>query len=211
LGRDLGMDVIYPMMTGRFSEALLAVNNRISNMPQTTWSYPPKAGTLFLLGREDEAIELLGARDTLFTHHIYYLQESAKWHYYLKEYENSKNQLKKYTTIFTDRPPIILWLSAVHEHIDGNEEGITEYLNELNKRYEKRDSGSPAWFMALYYCHSQDYESAFNWLQKSYDQHEMEMVWLREEPLLIPLRNDKRYLELYTKVGFPIEPYSIPE
>ena len=95
--------------------------------------------------------------------------------------------------------------------MDGNEEGVTEYLSELNKRYENGDSGSPAWFMALYYCHSQDYESAFNWLQKSYDRHEMEMVWLREEPLLIPWRNDKRYLELYTKMGFPIELHSTPE
>ncbi len=211
LGRDLGMDVIYPMMTGRFSETLLALNTRISNMPQTIWSYPPKAGTLFFLDREDEAIALLGTCDTLFTHHIYYLQESAKWYYYLEEYEKSKNQLKKLTAIFPDRPPIVLWLSAVHQHMDGNEEGVTEYLDELNKRYENRDSGSPAWFIALYYCHSQDYERAFNWLQKSLDRHEMEMSWLREEPLLIPLRNDTRYLELYAKVGFPMEPHSIPE
>ncbi|MGB5268948.1 MAG: hypothetical protein WBN52_00475 [Eudoraea sp.] len=211
LGRDLGMDVIYPMMTGRFSETLLTLNNRILNMPQTIWSYPPKAGTLFFLDREDEAIELLGNCDKLFTHHIYYLQESAKWYYYLEEYEKSKNQLKKFTTIFPDRPPIILWLSAVHEHRDDNEEGIAKYLSELNRRYEDGASGSPAWFIALYYCAIEDYEEAIIWLQRAYDRHEVEMIWLREEPLLIPLRNDTRYLELYSKVGFPMEPYSIPE
>ena len=211
LGRDLGMDVIYPMMTGRYSETLLALDQRILNMPQTIWSYPPKAGTLFLLERKDEAIELLGTCDTLFTHHIYYLQESAKWYYYLEKDEKSKNQLQKYITIFPDRPPVILWLSAVHGEIDGNKEITAQYLNELKKRYDEGSSGSPAWFIALYYCHIRDYESVFDWLQKSYDRHEVELIWLREEPLFIPVRNDARYLELYSKVGFPMEPHSIPE
>ena len=211
LGRDLGMDVIYPMMTGRYSETLLALDQRILNMPQTIWSYPPKAGTLFLLERKDEAIELLGTCDTLFTHHIYYLQESAKWYYYLEKDEKSKNQLQKYITIFPDRPPVILWLSAVHGEIDGNKEITAQYLNELKKRYDEGSSGSPAWFIALYYCHIRDYESVFEWLQKSYDRHEVELIWLREEPLLIPVRNDSRYLELYRKIGFPMEPHSLPE
>ena len=211
LGRDLGMDVDYPLKTGRFSEALLAINNRISNMPQTIWSYPPKAGALFLLGKKEEAIDLLGTCDSLFTHHIYYLQESAKWYYYLEEYEKSKNQLKKFTTIFPDRPPIVLWLSAVNEHMDGNEEGIVKYLSELNKRYEDGTSGSPAWFISLYYCAIEDYENAIIWLQRSYVRHEVEMIWLREEPLLIPLRNDTRYLELYANVGFTMEPHSTVE
>ena len=211
LGRDLGMDVIYPMLTGRYSETLLALDQRILNMPQTIWSYPPKAGTLFLLERKDEAIELLGTCDTLFTHHIYYLQESAKWYYYLEKDEKSKNQLQKYITIFPDRPPVILWLSAVHGEIDGNKEITAQYLNELKKRYDEGSSGSPAWFIALYYCHIRDYESVFEWLQKSYDRHEVELIWLREEPLLIPVRNDSRYLELYRKIGFPMEPHSLPE
>ncbi|MGB5437635.1 MAG: helix-turn-helix domain-containing protein [Maribacter sp.] len=211
LGRDLGMDVIYPMMTGRYSETLLALDQRISNMPQTIWSYPPKAGTLFLLGRKDEASELLGTCDTLFTHHIYYLQESAKWYYYLEEDEKSKSQLQKYITIFTDRPPVILWLSAVHGEMDGNKESAAQFLSELNKRYVDGSSGSPAWFMALYYCHIRDYESAFDWLQKSYDRHEVELIWLREEPLLTPVHKDSRYLELYLNIGFPINPHSLPE
>ena len=106
---------------------------------------------------------------------------------------------------------MILWLNAVHEEINGNIEGANKYLSELQDKYEKEDSGSPAWFIALYYCHSKDYENAFTWLQKSYERHEAEMIWLREEPLLIPLRNDKRYLEMYDKVGFTMEPHRTPE
>ena len=76
------------------------------------------------------------------------------------------------------------------------------YLDELKNLYDKHSSGSPAWFIALYYCYFEDYENTFIWLQKSYDRHDAEMTWLQEEPLLIPLRNDERYKDLYHKIGF---------
>ena len=135
-----------------------------------------------------------------------YLGIATRYYLYMEEYESSKALLTKVMTKFPDRPPVILWLSAVHGEIDGNKEIAAQYLNELNKRYDERSSGSPAWFIALYYSHIRDYESVFDWLQKSYDRHEVELLWLREEPLLIPVRNDSRYLELYRKVGFPMKP-----
>ena len=114
-------------------------------------------------------------------------------------------------TNFSDRPPLVLFLKAVYEKMDGNMEGVNKYLGDVQKRYEEEKSGSPAWFMALYYCTVNDYENVFSWLQKSYDRHEMEMIWLREEPLLIPLRNDERYKILYNKVGFPMESHGSTE
>jgi hypothetical protein len=95
--------------------------------------------------------------------------------------------------------------------MDGNSAKATKYLDELKNEYKKGSSGSPAWFIALYYAHSKDYENTFEWLLKSYDRHEVEMTWLREEPLLAPLRNDLRYIKLYQSIGFtsiglPIKP-----
>ncbi|MCK5281208.1 MAG: hypothetical protein KAK04_21790, partial [Cyclobacteriaceae bacterium] len=128
---------------------------------------------------------------------------TAKLYYYLDEYEKSKNHLKKVMINFPDHPPILLWLNAVYHHMDGNNEDVARYLSELNEKYDEGPSGSPAWFIALYYCTLKDYENAFIWLQKSYDRHEVEMTWFKEEPLLIPLRNDPRYKDLYRKIGFP--------
>ncbi len=73
-------------------------------------------------------------------------------------------------------------------------------------RFEANESGSPAWFTALYYASIGNHEKALEWLQKSYDRHEVEMIWLREEPVLKPVRSDPRYIELYHKVGFPMPP-----
>ncbi len=119
------------------------------------------------------------------------------------EYEQARNQLKKIRiNLPNDNPSILIWLDAIFAEIDKENENATLYLDQLIQLYDTHSSGSPAWFIALYYSYFEDYENTFIWLQKSYNRHEVEMTWLREEPLLIPLRNDKRYKDLYHKIGF---------
>lgn len=197
----------YLLHTGRYEESLAVINQRLYEYPASGFMQAWKAQALFFLNRKEEAINHLRSNDKLFNDHIDYLREASKCYYYLGEYESSKTLLKKIMTNFSDRPPTILWLNAIYNQKDSN----NKYLSELQKKYETEASGSPAWFIALYHCHTQDYEKAFVWLQKSYVRNEAEIIWLREEPLLIPLRNDQRYIELYAKVGFPIGPHSTPE
>lgn len=44
---------------------------------------------------------------------------------------------------------------------------------------------------------------AFEWLDKAYKDHEVEMYWLKVEPPFEPLYNDPRWQEMLDKVGFP--------
>ncbi|MGB5430157.1 hypothetical protein, partial [Eudoraea sp.] len=138
----------------------------------------------------------------LYSDDWFYLRESTKLHYYLENYKPFEDQLKRLMANFSDRPPLLFWLNAVHDHMNGDYEGALSNVRELQKSYENETSGSPAWFIALYYCTLQDYDKAFIWLQRSYDRHEVELTWFREEPLLIPLKNDPRYKVLYDKIGF---------
>ena len=120
----------------------------------------------------------------------------------LGDYEKSKIQLKKIRTHFlNENPSILIWLDAVFAQIS-NANNVNLYLNELKNLYEKHESGSPAWFIALYYCYIEDYEKTFIWLENSFNRHEVELTWLREEPLLTPIKEDVRYKDLYTKIGF---------
>ena len=45
-------------------------------------------------------------------------------------------------------------------------------------------------------------DSAFQWLQKGFDNHEVEMHWLKADRLFSPLHNDLRFQELLNKIGF---------
>jgi TolB-like protein len=203
--------ILYGLQTGKYDESFARINRQLKESPIGSYPYIFKAQALFFLNRKEETTNLLKSIDKLFNDDIMYLRIATRYYFYLEEYENSKVLLNKILTSFSDRPPIVLWLSALHAHRDGNTENLHGYLNDLRNRYEAGESGSPAWFLALYYSIIGEYDEAFEWLQKSYDRHEVEMIWLREEPALIPLRNDKRYLDLYTKVGFPMEPHSLPE
>jgi tetratricopeptide (TPR) repeat protein len=197
------VDLDYLEKTGRYNEALENTNRRILFDPTVGVNYSFKAELLFFLGTNEEAIDLLETFDPLYDNDWWYLRETAKLYYYLEEYEKSRNHLNLLMNNFEDRPPILLWLNAVYYQMDGESMEAERYLEKLNNRYRDHASGSPAWFLALYYCTLDDYETAFIWLKKSCDRHEVEMTWLREEPLLIPVRDDPRYKNLYRKIGFP--------
>ena len=48
-----------------------------------------------------------------------------------------------------------------------------------------------------------DYDSAFEWLNKAYDQRDIQLVSLKTDPSLDPMRNDQRFHELVKRVGLP--------
>ena len=194
------------LQTGRINEALDMINELIEKRPNSGFVRANKAEALFHLGRYDEAIYQLESNDSLIIRHMTPLREAAKISFNLKNYERSKWYLEQYMSITEERPPIIIWLNASHSARDGNVEETQKHLIKLENLYETKASGSPAWFLALYYCWTGDHENAFAWLQKAYDRHEIEMIWLREEPVLKPLRSDPRYVDLYHKVGFPTPP-----
>ena len=198
-----GLILDYAIKTGRYSEAFLINERYIKDFPNTSHLYSFKAEILMFLDKKDESLEILERNNSLFSDDLYYLRGSTKLYFYLKEYEKSRTQLKKIRVKFpNENPSILIWLDAIFAKMNGNNEKADQYIDQLVNLYKTHSSGSPAWFVALYYCYFKDYENTFIWLQKSYDRHEVEMTWFREEPLLIPIRNDRRYKDLYNKVGF---------
>ena len=192
----------YAIKTGRYIQAAKGMDQLLLIDPSFGVLFCFKAETLMFRNKPGEALKLLESTNSLYDDNLWYLRESAKNYYYLGEFEKSKHQLDKILTKFPDYPPILMWMNAVYAKMDGDEKNIAKYLTQLHKEYHSGSSGSPAWFLAMYHCHLKDYEEAFVWLQRSYERHEVELTWLREEPLLAPVRNDSRYKELYKNIGF---------
>ncbi|MBT8179568.1 MAG: helix-turn-helix domain-containing protein [Eudoraea sp.] len=201
------LKITYCLQTGRYEEAL-ALNEQLHiEYPNSVFLITSKALTLSSLNKSEEAFKILKSSDKLYSDHIMYLRIASRAYFYMKEYESAYNHLNKFIQTFPERPPTVLWILAACEYQKGNLEAAKKYIAEIENKYEEGASGSPAWFLALYYASIGDYEQAFEWLQNSYDRHEVEMIWLREEPPLKPLRSDPRYVELYHKVGFPMPPH----
>ena len=213
---DSSLKTLFEIHTGRYQEALKTNENLTryftdqGDIPYgRTIGY--RAMALYYLGRYAEATKKLNEYEDLLWDDAVYLMESAKWYYYLGAYPESRRSLEEMRNEYQESSPFVWFLTAVYAHEDSNSEEVENALSEMQQKYESRQSGSPAWHLALYYAHIGDYESCLNWLQSSFDRHEVEMIWLRAEPLLEPLRNDPRYLEIYKNVGFPVPPLSVPE
>ncbi len=198
--KDLMYD--FRIKIGEYKKALKHIDKLILDDPKGVY-YGKKAEILFLMGRKNQCEALLEKHDALFNDG-FYVRESAKWHYYLGNYEKSRKQLRKLAEISGNLPSIAIWLHAVHANIDGDSQLANEKYEILRNRFDNQESGSPAWFIALFYFHSNVPDKGFQWLKRSFDRHEVEMIWLRAEPLLAPYRSDSRYIELYNKMQFPV-------
>jgi thiamine kinase-like enzyme len=65
--------------------------------------------------------------------------------------------------------------------------------------------GSPSFFAAAVYTAMRENEKALQMLGKACTDHEVEMYWLKVEPLFRPLHGDPQFENLLFKIGFKQE------
>ena len=58
-------------------------------------------------------------------------------------------------------------------------------------------------FIAIIYIGLTEKDEAFAWLEKSYQDREFWLCWLKMDPKLDSLRSDSRFIDLMRRVGFP--------
>ena len=101
------------------------------------------------------------------------------------------------------RPPNFLAELAVSYAANGDQIKTKDILQELHTYFEKNGKGSPAYYLGMIYANLDDKDKAFEWLEQASKLHEVEMVWLKMDPLARPLHGDSRYEDLLDRVGFP--------
>jgi len=91
-----------------------------------------------------------------------------------------------------------IYLGVAYAHA-GEREKAQEILKQLQtgKNYV-----SPA-ELAILYGALGDKEAAFQSLEKAYTAHDLQLVFLKVDPSLDPLRDDPRFQDLIRRVGFP--------
>jgi TolB-like protein/Tfp pilus assembly protein PilF len=96
-------------------------------------------------------------------------------------------------------PRLIGWMGAAYARM-GNTEKSMELIEELKLTVV----GSTAFFIAVIYAALDNKPLALEWLQNAYENHEMEIPWLKTEPQLYTLHDEPAFQSLIDKVGFPI-------
>jgi TolB-like protein/Tfp pilus assembly protein PilF len=83
----------------------------------------------------------------------------------------------------------------------GKRDEANEILNNLKERQQREYV--PAFNIALIYAGLGKVDEAFAWLEKAFEERSSWLVSLRIEPLLEPLRSDRRFEDLAQRVGLP--------
>jgi tetratricopeptide (TPR) repeat protein len=159
--------------------------------------------TLFWLGRIDEAIQIINERRNFTSNPSTY---STLGFIYLNSgsYQEAIDALLKALDLTGRRlPRMLAWLAAAYVK-NGQEDKANDLLEELKGIREQSLAGSPSFYIAVMYSALDEKELAFQWLEQAYEDHDMEMVWLKAEPQLYPLHDDPRFLDLAKRVGFDV-------
>ena len=71
-------------------------------------------------------------------------------------------------------------------------------------RYYQGEQGSIAFALGRIYSGIDEIGPALEWLEKSYKDHEVEMIWLYADPAFETLQDNEQYIGLLKRVGFDV-------
>jgi len=190
------------MLMSRFDEAeeQFAVSYAIN--PFDTHDRPHRGVNRFFKNRPDEAIQILLDGIRMHPNAVTGYHKLGKIYLNVGKYREAIDILLQGLEIGEARIPAILGELAVAYYKTGQKDETTKIIEELKLSYSADLKGSPAFFVAQSYAGIGEPELAFQWLEKSYKAHEVEMIWLKIEPQFQALRDDPRFGEMLEKVGF---------
>jgi len=92
--------------------------------------------------------------------------------------------------------------SLAHAYgVFGRKPEAREILNTLKER--ARTSYVPAYFFVLVFVGTGQYDEAFEWLERSYQERSTILAYVRLDPRLAPLRPDPRFGKFVERLGLP--------
>ena len=184
---------------GSYNKVLSLVEEYIRQNPLISRNYYGKAQALYFLGQKEEAIDILDEVNSQFDDFLSQ-RECVKLYLLYGEQDKFLSTYQKLLTDFKDRPPLVIWFGAMEAILNHRE--AEPFIKQLEDMYEHGSSGSPAWFTALTYASLKDMDNLFYWLERSFERREVEMTWLKTEPVLDPFRQDPRYIDLLSRMKF---------
>jgi TolB-like protein len=135
---------------------------------------------------------------------IFTLSESSRVYMYLEKYEEALDILRNIKNINPHiESPRLYAIEAISEFHLGNQKEVDKIVEKLIVDSQENAGGSPSFYLGMIHAQMGEIDNAFRWLEKSYNDREVEMYWLKVEPPFESIRNDPRYHMLLDKVGFP--------
>jgi len=191
--------------TGRFEEAAKQAERRVEINRLDPWAWTNRILSLYFNHQHKEALQTIDTALVLNVNfrHANIVMEAARVYLYLEMYQKAIEMAEQLIQDYNIRSPRPLSIQAISYYHLGELNKSNELLGELTTFSKESSAGSPSFYIAMIYAQMGEIDSAFEWLDKAYEDHEVEMYWLKVEPPFEPLHDDPRWQEMLDKVGFP--------
>jgi tetratricopeptide (TPR) repeat protein len=195
--------VQYLLIRGKFEDALVMSKNSFNNYDITGHKYVAMALTYCCSGQKEKALETVDKYLELFQIDNFILYNSMRIYVSLGENEKviglyDKNLSGKSINELSDS---FLGYLGIAFFKTGNKSQSLLFLNELLSRSITQAGGSPYYFAAEVYAAMEEKDKTLQSLQKAYNVHEVEMIWLKVDPLFLHLHGDPHFESLVQKIG----------
>lgn len=98
--------------------------------------------------------------------------------------------------------PRSLGILAIAYYHTGESSKTMEIIERLKEYRHRTSAGSPSFYLAMIYAQMGEIDTAFEWLNKAYEDHKVEMYWLKVEPPFAPLHDDPRWEQCWIRWDF---------
>jgi TolB-like protein len=194
----------YLLITGKLEDALIITKKSFNEYDITVQKYVAMALAYCFNGDEENALQLVQTYLNVSQSDNFILYNSMRIYVSLGKYDKVIELFDKNLAgrPISDLSDCFLGYMGIASYKTGNKSQSSAFLNELTSRAIKFNIGSPSYFAAEIYAAMDQKEKALQSLQKAFTDHEVEMVWLKTDPLFRTLHNDKRFENLLKQIGF---------
>jgi len=184
---------------GKFDKAKEVAEKSFSNDPNVLDAWSRRGLSFSLKGEYDIANKYYQKGLELFPESWYMKSESARAFTFSGQFEKTIELVNT----FDDPVPRDLGMLCIAYYHTAKPENTDSILNELKLKSSESSAGSSSFYIAMIYAQMNEIDKAFQWLEIAYKNREIEMYWLKVEPLFKPLHGDSRWADMLDKVGFP--------
>ena len=192
-----------PLMLGDYDKVISGCEKNLENDPFSFEHWPFAYAYLF---KGDTAKTITVMREGLNLHpnQESYFDHFADIYIELGDYDRAIQLIDKGLDISDKRHPSMLINKAIALYKKNDVVEAEKYVREVIDRANNGES-EINYFISHYYSQTGDMDEAFKWLEKAYESHDVDMIWLKRQLSLAPIRSDPRYFDLVRRVGFPEE------
>ena len=196
--------VQYLIILGKFDEATAITKNSLNEIDLAGEKYVTAALSYFYNGQNDKALKTVETYLDDYQADNFLLFNAMRIYISLGKNEEvidlyEKNLAKKPINELSN---CFLGYTGIAFLKTGRKDEFTTFLKRLDANAQNTSVGSPYYFEAAVFMAMNKTDNAIQFLEKAYSNHEVDLVWLKVDPLFHELKGDRRFENLLQKIGF---------